>query len=80
MPLAEAQAKLVAAHLGGEYAFPPTVAMQADLERERRAVAERYVRSPRHAMQVDFDRYLHALARELRAGRRRAKAASGRQS
>jgi hypothetical protein len=40
MPLAEAQAKLVAAHLGGEYAFPPTVAMQADLERERRAVAE----------------------------------------
>jgi dimethylaniline monooxygenase (N-oxide forming) len=54
--------------------------MQAELERERHANTHRYVRSPRHTMQVDFDRYLHALARELRAGRRRAKAARARQS
>jgi dimethylaniline monooxygenase (N-oxide forming) len=37
MPLAEAQAKLIAAHLAGDYAFPPAGVMQAELERERHA-------------------------------------------
>jgi dimethylaniline monooxygenase (N-oxide forming) len=78
MPLAEAQAKLSAAHLAGDYAFPPPGVMQAELERERHANTHRYVRSPRHTMQVDFDRYRHALAREMRVGRRRAEAAGGR--
>jgi dimethylaniline monooxygenase (N-oxide forming) len=79
MPLAEAQAKLIAAHLAGDYAFPPADVMQAELERERQAKARRYVRSPRHTMQVDFERYLHALAREMRAGKRRADVARGQQ-
>jgi hypothetical protein len=30
-------------------------------------------------MQVDFERYLHALAREMRAGKRRAEVARGEQ-
>jgi dimethylaniline monooxygenase (N-oxide forming) len=79
MPLAEAQAKLIAAYLAGDYALPPAGVMRAELERDRQANTHRYVRSPRHTMQVDFDRYLHALARELRAGRRRAGAVRGRQ-
>jgi dimethylaniline monooxygenase (N-oxide forming) len=72
MPLAEAQAGLVAAHLTGQYAFPPVEAMAARIARERRALARRYVASPRHTMQVDFDRYLHDLRLELRRGQRRA--------
>jgi dimethylaniline monooxygenase (N-oxide forming) len=79
MPLAEAQAKLIAAHLAGDYAFPPADGMQAELERERQANARRYVQSPRHTMQVDFDRSLHALACEMRAGKRRAEVALGQQ-
>lgn len=71
MPLAEAQAKLVAACLAGDCVLPPAEVMEAQLARERQALARRYVRSPRHTMQVDFDRYLHDLQRALRAGRRR---------
>jgi dimethylaniline monooxygenase (N-oxide forming) len=73
MPLAEAQAKLIAAALAGDYAFPDQAAMQRDLARERDEVRRRYVASPRHTMQVDFDRYLWELQRELAAGRERAR-------
>ena len=34
---------------------------------------KRYVASKRHTIQVDFDDYLHALAKERRAGAERAR-------
>lgn len=64
MPIAEAQAKLVAAHLRGDYSLPSVTAMQAASKRERERVRRRFGGSPRHTMQVDFDAYLDELARE----------------
>lgn len=72
MPLAEAQSEWIADYLQGRYALPPAEAMLADMERERRAMRERYVASPRHTMQVDFDDYLRDLNKERREGARRA--------
>ena len=72
MPIAEAQAKLVAAFLAGAYLPPPARRMQRQLEQEQRRLRRRYVASPRHTLQIDFDRYLRQLARESRAGMRRA--------
>jgi dimethylaniline monooxygenase (N-oxide forming) len=68
----EAQAKLIAAHLSGRHALPSRARMRARIERDRRAIARRYVPSPRHTMQVDFPAYMAGVDRELRAGRRRA--------
>ncbi len=76
MPLAEAQSKWVASYLCGEYALPDRAAMEADINREREQMFRRYIKSKRHTMQVDFDDYLHALNKEIRAGKARA----GRQS
>ena len=73
MPLAEAQARLIAACLAGEYALPDRQTMRGEMERERQQLAARYVRSDRHTMEVDFDRYLFELKREHRAGERRAR-------
>jgi dimethylaniline monooxygenase (N-oxide forming) len=78
MPLAEAQAKLLGDLLVGRYALPPAEAMRAEMERERRRMFARYVRSERHTMQVDFDRYLRELARERRAGGARSRELRGR--
>jgi dimethylaniline monooxygenase (N-oxide forming) len=63
MPLVEAQGRLFARYLNGEYELP---------EREREHVRRRFVATRRHTMQVDFDRYLEDLERELRAGHRRS--------
>ena len=75
MPLAEAQGKWVAEYLTGNYALPALSAMQTDIDTERAAMFERYVRSRRHTMQVDFDDYMLKLQRELAAGRKRARRA-----
>ncbi len=72
MPIAEAQAKLVAEHLSGRYALPDAESMRRHAARERELVRRRYGDSPRHTMQVDFDEYLAELARERRAGTKRA--------
>jgi hypothetical protein len=74
-PLAEAQSKMVAAYLCGDYALPPVERMERDIERERRAVRRRYVRSERHTLMVDSPAYQLELRRERRRGRRRARAA-----
>jgi hypothetical protein len=71
MPIAEAQAKLVAAHLAGEYELPSAVEMRRSALRERALVRARFGDSPRHTMQVDFDEYLRELAREMERGRKR---------
>ncbi len=78
MPLAEAQAKWLAAYVCGEYCLPPAPAMHAEIARDRLAMFRRYVRSARHTMQVDFDEYLWRLGRERKAGRKRARAAGDR--
>ncbi|HVL31375.1 MAG TPA: NAD(P)-binding domain-containing protein [Solirubrobacteraceae bacterium] len=75
MPLAEAQAKWLAAYLRGAYRLPERSAMEADIRREARRTRKRYVASPRHTIQVDFDRYLYELRAERRRGARRARAA-----
>lgn len=72
MPIAEAQAKLVAACLAGRYAPPPAAVMRREAAAERAGVARRYVRSRRHTMQVDFDAFMRALAKEHARGRKRA--------
>jgi dimethylaniline monooxygenase (N-oxide forming) len=73
MPLAEAQGKWLAKHLGGEYALPDADEMNRIIEEERRAMFARYVPSKRHMMQVDFDDYLLDLARETQRGAKRAR-------
>ncbi|GAB4214516.1 MAG: NAD(P)-binding domain-containing protein [Sandaracinaceae bacterium] len=78
MPLADAQSEWIAEYLLGEYALPDPAAMRADMERERRAMFERYVPSARHTMQVDFDEYLRELEAERARGRARARARRGR--
>jgi cation diffusion facilitator CzcD-associated flavoprotein CzcO len=75
MPLAEAQGQWVADYLKGEYRLPPRPAMLADIRADQAAMRKRYVSSKRHTIQVDFDDYLHALAKERRAGAERARAA-----
>jgi dimethylaniline monooxygenase (N-oxide forming) len=71
MPLVEAQGRLFARYLSGEYQLPDAAEMQQRAAREREQVRRRFVASRRHTMQVDFDRYLDDLAREMRAGQRR---------
>ena len=71
-PLAEAQARLIAAHLAGDYALPPAEIMEQSAREERERVRRRFGASPRHTMQLDFDDYLAALAKEAAAGALRA--------
>jgi dimethylaniline monooxygenase (N-oxide forming) len=73
MPLAEAQAKLVAETLTGGYELPSPAERAQRSERERAAMFARYVPSRRHTMQLDYDEYMAALATEAAAGRQRAK-------
>jgi flavin-binding monooxygenase-like protein len=72
MPLVEAQGRLFARYLSGEYELPDDAEMQRRSSLEREQVRRRFVTSRRHTMQVDFDRYLDDLARETRAGYRRS--------
>lgn len=71
MPIAERQSEWVADVLEGKAALPSVERMRAEIERYRRKMAKRYVRSPRHTIQVDFHPYMRELARERRRGRRR---------
>ena len=73
MPLAEAQGQWIADYLKGEYALPSRPALLQDIEDDTAAMRKRYVASKRHTIQVDFDDYLHALAKERRAGAERAR-------
>jgi thioredoxin reductase len=78
MPIAEAQARWIAAYVSGDYHLPDDDAMRKTIASDRLAMNRRYVRSVRHTMQVDFDEYLWRLARERARGARRARAAGGR--
>jgi cation diffusion facilitator CzcD-associated flavoprotein CzcO len=72
MPLAELQARWVAGLLSGRLELPRRRAMKAWIERDRRALARRYLASPRHTIQVDFFPYRRFLERQLRRRARRA--------
>jgi len=72
MPLVEAQGRLFAAYLSGDYELPDPDEMRRRTEREREYVRRRFVATRRHTMQVDFDRYLDDLRREMRAGANRS--------
>jgi len=72
MPLVEAQGRLFARYLSGDYELPEPDEMRKRTEREREHVRRRFVATRRHTMQVDFDRYLADLEREMRAGHRRS--------
>lgn len=72
MPLAELQAKWIAKLLSGECALPSPEAMEAVIEKDRRALEKRYVSSARHTIQVDFFSYIRELEREMKQGRRLA--------
>jgi hypothetical protein len=76
LPIAEAQAKLVAAHLCGAYQTPSPEQMLKEAQSERERVRRRFGPSPRHTMQVDFDAYLETLRKLLRESANRASSAS----
>lgn len=77
LPVMEAQAKLLAAHVAGRYALPDAAAQRRSVDRSLAAATTRW--GPRKPMmRIDFDRYQAALARESRAGTRRAARAAGR--
>ena len=73
MPIAEAQSKLVADQICGDYALPDLTTMRRAIARQDEQLARRYVASRRHTIQVDAPVYLHELAVEHAAGRRRAR-------
>jgi dimethylaniline monooxygenase (N-oxide forming) len=78
MPLAEAQAKLVAEYLNGSYDLPERPVRKRQTERERAEMLARYVPSRRHTMQLDYDVYMAQLKAEAEAGKQRARRRNGR--
>jgi len=78
LPVVEAQAKLVAAHLGGTYALPPATEQARAVARALRDASERWGADRRPRMRVDFDAYCAELPREIRAGQARLRRGTGR--
>ncbi len=76
LPIVEAQARLAAAHVSGQYALPTAAAQAADIAAEHRAARERWGER-RPAMRIDFDAYLALAAKELAAGADRARRGQG---
>ncbi|MEV6969486.1 NAD(P)-binding domain-containing protein [Hamadaea sp. NPDC051192] len=76
LPIVEAQARLVAAHLAGRYALPAADEQRADCAAQLAAARDRWGER-RPAMRIDFDAYLALAARELAEGTRRAAAGRG---
>ncbi|MDG4825357.1 NAD(P)-binding domain-containing protein [Asanoa sp. WMMD1127] len=70
LPIVEAQARLVAAHLAGDHALPTPAEQRADRAARLRRAHQRWG-DRRTAMRIDFDAYLALAADELRQGRRR---------
>ena len=74
MPIAEAQGHFLGDYLLGRVALPGADEMRRTIEKERRAMFDRYKdRAPRHTMQVDFNRYFARLERHRKTGDRRAR-------
>ncbi len=71
VPLFEAQARLVAAHLAGRYKLPSSDVMQEAIARNMSQTARRYVDSPRSHYLLNGEVFRRDCARELRRGLRR---------
>ncbi|NUT32086.1 MAG: NAD(P)-binding domain-containing protein [Hamadaea sp.] len=76
LPVVEAQARLVAAHLAGQYALPSPDEQTADIAAELRAARDRWGER-RPPMRIDFDAYVALAARELRDGASRMRRGHG---
>jgi cation diffusion facilitator CzcD-associated flavoprotein CzcO len=63
MQPAELQGRVIGDYLLGRIRFPDEARMRRDMAREQRALARRYLHSPRHTMQVDFGPFMHRLRR-----------------
>lgn len=73
LPVVEAQATLVAAHLSGAYALPDPYEQRRSVGRALRDAVRRWGADKRPMMRIDFDRYVADLPREIVAGARRAR-------
>lgn len=71
LPMFEAQARLVAAHLSGRYTLPAHNVMLRSIAQDTALVARRFVNSPRNQYLMNGEVFRHACARELRRGARR---------
>lgn len=72
LPVVEAQAKLVAAHLAGRYALPTPAEQRAAVVAAHTAAMARWGRK-RPMMRIDFDQYVTAVPKEIAAGVARAR-------
>jgi len=77
MPVAEAQARAIAAHLDDDYALPTEAEMRTAIEADHRAMKKRFVASKRHTMQVDPPAFYKRLRKDLIRGKRRATRGEG---
>lgn len=75
MPIAEAQGRLIADHLCGDYRLPPPAERADAIALEEAISRERFPAARRVRLQVDGDDYLAALEKERRAGQARARQA-----
>ncbi|WP_052366739.1 flavin-containing monooxygenase [Paraoerskovia marina] len=76
LPVVEAQGRLIAAHVAGEYALPEEGVQRASCGADLRAARARWGER-RPAMRVDFDAYVALMDRELADGARRAATGDG---
>ncbi len=72
VPVFEAQARLVADYLSGDYALPSSEVMEREVERDLAAIEREFVRSPRNNYQVQGPVFIHECEVELKRGKRRA--------
>ena len=73
-PIVERQSQLLAEHLAGRWAPPSRSEMRAECDARRKRALKRWGPHGRPDMRVDFDMYMHELAKEIEAGRERARA------
>jgi len=61
--LSDAQAKLVASYIKGEYTLPDN--MEKKIDREIEAIRTKYMHTPRHSVEVDYHDYMGELMKEM---------------
>ncbi|MGO4355129.1 flavin-containing monooxygenase [Rhizobium sp. RAF36] len=72
--IANRQAKWIAAYLAGEYQLPSVEEQERTIVVDEERHMSRYYKSARHTMQLDQDIYFAELDREMRQGKKRARA------
>lgn len=72
MPIAEQQARLIAAKLAGAYVLPDESSMISDIQAYDREISRRYLTTQRHTMEVEQADYIRMIRRELKRGMSRA--------